>query len=334
MSVLDRFLDLEHAFDSDISLLLVALVGGVLALSLPAIVLVCRGRAADDKLRIELWQRWRSWVFISPCIVVPILAGPGWTVVAVAVLSLLCYAEFARATGLFREKLLSLLVVLSVLALNFAALDNWYGLFVALFPLTVGVLAVGTIVQDSPKGYLQRTALAILGYALFGAGLAHLAFFSNEPGYRPVLLLLFFAVELNDIFAFCVGKTLGRHKLAPQTSPGKTIEGSLGALVLTTGVVVGFGRVLFAGTAMESWPMLVVLGLMISGLGQLGDLTLSSIKRDLGIKDMSATIPGHGGILDRFNSMLLVAPAVFHLLNYVLPGIGQAQAQRLMTGAG
>lgn len=332
MSNLERFQGLEHAFDSPVSLLIVALVGGVLVLSVPAIALVSRGRAADDKLRLELWQRWRSWVFISPTIVVPILAGPGWTVLAVATLSLLCYAEFARATGLFREKLLSLLVVLAILALNFAALDHWYALFVALFPLSVGVLSVGTIFQDSPRGYLQRTALALLGYALFGAGLAHLAFFSNEPGYRPILLLLFFAVELNDIFAFCVGKTLGRHKLAPNTSPGKTIEGSLGALVLTTAVVAGFGRVVFAGSAMESWHMLVLLGVMTSALGQLGDLTLSSIKRDLGIKDMSATIPGHGGILDRFNSMLLVAPAVFHLLHYVLPGIGQGQAQRLITG--
>jgi len=332
MSIADRFLGLEHAFDSPVSLLITSLVGGVLLLCPLIILLVTRGRATDDKLRVELWQRWRSWVFISPVIVVPILAGPGWTVIAVTVLSLLCYAEFARATGLFREKLLSLLVVVAILALNFAALDHWYAFFVALFPLSVGLLAVGTIFGDRPKGYLQRVALAILGFAMFGAGLAHLAFYSNEPGYRPVLLLLFFAVELNDIFAFCVGKTLGRHKLAPNTSPGKTIEGSLGALVLTTAVVVGFGRVVFAGTAMESWPMLVLLGVMVSALGQLGDLTLSSIKRDLGIKDMSATIPGHGGILDRFNSMLLVSPAVFHLLNYVLPGIGHGQPQRLITG--
>ena len=332
MNLLERFTGWRHAFDHPVSLGIVIAVGSVLALSLIAIVMVNRFAKPEPPMRRELWQRTLSWLIIAPAIALPILAGPGWTIVAVTVLSLLCYAEYARATGLFREKLLSALVVLGILAMNFAALDHWYALFMALFPLAIGLIVVGTIAKDQPQGYIQRVALAILAFALFGGALAHLSMFANDSNYRPILLLLFMTVELNDVFAFCVGKTLGKHKLAPNTSPGKTIQGSVGALILTTALTATLGHFVFKGTAMDTIPMLILLGVIVSVVGQLGDLTLSSIKRDLGIKDMAATIPGHGGVLDRFNSMLLVAPAVFHLCHYVLPAVGYGQPQRIITG--
>jgi phosphatidate cytidylyltransferase len=87
---------------------------------------------------------------------------------------------------------------------------------------------------------------------------------------------------------------------------------------------------------MESAPLLIGLGALTSIAGQFGDLTLSSIKRDLGIKDMAATIPGHGGLLDRFDSILLAAPVVFHYLRYFM-GVGENQPQHVFTslfGAG
>ncbi|MCA8919578.1 MAG: phosphatidate cytidylyltransferase [Planctomycetes bacterium] len=332
MSALGRLFSWGNAFEHPVTVGIVAAVSGVLVLA-PLLILVVNKLARPEaKLKRELWLRYLSWVVLAPAIALPILAGPGWTVVAVTALGLLCYAEFARATGLFREKLLSAIVVLGILAVNFAALDNWYAFFVALFPLCVGAIAVGTIFLDRPKGYIQRVALALLGFTLFGAALAHLSMFAHDANYRPILLLLFFAVELNDIFAFCVGKPLGRHKLAPNTSPGKTVEGSIGALILTTMLTAVLGHFVFKGTALDAWPLLILLGVTISVLGQLGDLTLSSIKRDLGIKDMASTIPGHGGVLDRFNSMLLVAPAVFHLANYVLPAVAHGQPQRVITG--
>lgn len=333
MSTMDRLFGWRHAFDHPVSLGIVCSVAGILLVAPLLILLVTRVTKPRPEFRKELWDRYKSWLVIAPAIALPILAGAAWTIVAVTILGLLCYAEFARATGLFREKLLSALVVLGILGMNFAALDNWYALFIALFPLYIGLIVVGTIVKDKPRGYIQRIALAILGFALFGGALAHLSFFANDANYRPILLMLFLCVELNDIFAFCVGKTFGKHKLAPNTSPGKTIEGSIGALVLTTALAAVIGHFVFRGTALDSWPLLVLLGLIISVVGQLGDLTLSSIKRDLGIKDMAATIPGHGGVLDRFNSVLLVAPAVFHLAHYVLPAVGYGQAQRIITGA-
>jgi phosphatidate cytidylyltransferase len=91
------------------------------------------------------------------------------------------------------------------------------------------------------------------------------------------------------------------------------------------------GAALFAGTPMGQWHWLLLFGVLVSVAGQCGDLMLSSIKRDIGIKDMGAVLPGHGGILDRFNSLLLVAPAVFHLVHYLV-GLGAGQPVRVITG--
>jgi phosphatidate cytidylyltransferase len=146
-----------------------------------------------------------------------------------------------------------------------------------------------------------------------------------------MLLWLILCIELNDVFAYVVGKTLGRARLAPNTSPNKTVAGALGALLLTTALAAGLGAIVFAGTAIHTPLKLITLGAILSFTGQLGDLTLSSIKRDLGIKDWAATFPGHGGLLDRFNSLLFAAPAVFHYVNY-FQGIGMDQAPRILAG--
>ncbi len=124
---------------------------------------------------------------------------------------------------------------------------------------------------------------------------------------------------------------LGRRKLAPNTSPNKTVGGAVGAIVLTSTLVIALGHFVFQGTELDRPVRLATLGLLVSVVGQLGDLMLSSVKRDLGLKDISNLIPGHGGLLDRFDSLILVAPAAFHYIGY-LNGIGLKQPERIITG--
>lgn len=310
------------------------LIGGicvVLIVSGAIIGLLATTKIIGPNLKKELLKRYVAWLIMAPLMLGPVLLGAAWTIAGVALLSLLCYREFARATGLFREKLISTFVVLGILLVNFAALDNWYGFFVALNSLCVGVIAVITILLDRPRGYIQRTALGIFAFMLFGVCLGHISYMANDTHYRPILILIVLTVELNDVFAFCVGKTLGKHKLAPNTSPNKTWEGSIGAAILTTALAATLAHFVFRATAIDDIPHLIGLGLIISIVGQLGDLLLSSIKRDLGIKDMGVAIPGHGGVLDRTNSLLLVAPAVFHYVGYFV-GFGLDQPHRIFTG--
>jgi phosphatidate cytidylyltransferase len=327
----DRLFGTEHAFDHPVTETVTLAVAALLLAAPLVIALLTRLGWIDAHLRTELMRRWRSWLVLTPLILAPILLGAAWTILAVGVLSLLCYREYARATGLFREKVISLVVVLGILMVTFAVLDHWYRLFVALTPFAIGLIAAVAILRDRPKGYIQRVALGVLGFALFGSCLGHLGYLANDANYRPVLVLVFLAVELNDVFAFVVGKTLGRRKLLPHTSPNKTVAGAVGALVLTTLLVAGVGAEVFRGTVLAHPAHLVAFGLLVSLLGQFGDLMLSSIKRDLGLKDLAATIPGHGGLLDRFDSLILVAPVVFHYVNYFV-GVGTDQPPHVLTG--
>ena len=327
-----RLWGFPDAFAHPLTLWITVAVGAVLAIAAAAITGLSLAGKLTPALRRELWQRTLSWGAIAPILGLPILAGAFWTILAITIIAIFCYREYARATGLFRERAVSAMTVIGILFVYFAALDHWYGFFMALIPLGVITIAAVSIPLDQPRGYIERVGLAVFGFLLFGSALGHLAYIANDASYRPLILMILVTVSLNDVFAFTVGKTLGGPKLCPNTSPNKTISGSLGALVLTTLLVTFLAGFVFAGTSLEYLPHRLALGVMVGALGQLGDLMLSSIKRDLGIKDMGATIPGHGGVLDRCNSLLLVAPAIFHYVNYFL-GIGADMPARVFGGS-
>ena len=134
-------------------------------------------------------------------------------------LSLLSFREFAGATGVFREKLMSLLVVIGILSLTFAVADHFYRLFVALTPMNIVVITAVATSQDRPKGYIQRVALAIFGFVLFGTCLGHLSYMTNDTHYRSLILLLIFCVQLNDVFAYIVGQVAGRAEAGTPDQP-------------------------------------------------------------------------------------------------------------------
>jgi phosphatidate cytidylyltransferase len=327
----ERLFGFRHAFDAPVT---IALTIGTVALLLIAPVLilfVTRAGKPDRERTKELWDRYRSWIWLAILILVPILAGAFWTILAVAVLSFLCYREYARITGLFRERTISLIVVIGILFITFSVLDNWYRFFLALFPLTIALIASGALIADQPKGYIQRVGLGVLGFALFGCALGHLGYIANDWNYRPMLLLIICAVELNDIFAYICGHLFGKRKFVPNTSPNKTIGGALGAIAVTTPLVAVVAHLVWFETMIDTPIRLLGLGIIVSVVGQFGDLMLSSIKRDLGLKDTAKLIPGHGGLLDRFDSLILVAPAAFHYVNY-FAGFGAGQPQRILSG--
>ena len=122
-----------------------------------------------------------------------------------------------------------------------------------------------------------------------------------------LVLLVFFLLWVNDIFAYLSGRLIGKHKLFERISPGKTIEGSIGGLLFTTIAVVAFGHY-------ADWlPMNAAVGMGVIAVvfGTLGDLCESMLKRQAGVKDSGRLIPGHGGILDRFDSVLFSVPFIF-----------------------
>lgn len=307
-------------------------VTALFAITWLGIVAMGKSGRIEPRAFAEVMIRWRSWLIIALVLLIPVLLGPGWVMIGVGVLSIACYREFARATGLFREHTISLMVVIGIVLLTFAVIDNYARLFFACAALIVGLIAIGTIPQDRPKGYVQRTALGVMGFLLFGYSFGYLGYFANSPHYRSILIMLVLCVEANDVFAYCCGKLIGGPKAIPHTSPGKTWAGCIGALVLTTILAGTLAHFVFRDTPLDRLDRLIVFGAGLSILGQFGDLLLSSIKRDIGIKDIGNVIPAHGGLLDRFDSLVLVPPAAFHYLSLHLGAIGADQPERVFTG--
>lgn len=139
----------------------------------------------------------------------------------------------------------------------------------------------------------------------------------NAPVYA---LLPFVAAFSSDIGGYLVGLTLGKHKLTPHLSPNKTLEGSVGSFVLSIGLTVVYGLVLELLGYEVNLLVLGVYGFLGSLAAQLGDLSFSAVKRLFGVKDYGNLIPGHGGMLDRFDSMFWVAPLMW-LLTLWVPAI-------------
>lgn len=159
------------------------------------------------------------------------------------------------------------------------------------------------------------TALGLLYVALLGSYLVAIRAIP-VPGMPGKLLTLFFAIiMMSDTGAYYTGRSLGRHKLAPRVSPGKTIEGSVGGLVASTLAAVASKYIFFPELPI---PDAIALGAGLGVLGQVGDLCESLLKRGSDVKDAASILPGHGGFLDRLDSMLLNAPVFYYYYVYVL----------------
>jgi phosphatidate cytidylyltransferase len=190
--------------------------------------------------------------------------------------------------------------------------DGWYGLFIVLPVYVVALILLIPIARNLVSGQLQRVSLAIVGFVYFGWMFGHLAFLANAINAYGYLLYVLFATEINDVAAFTFGKLFGKHALRSNISPKKTWEGALGAF----GVSMLLPWALRFSFPQFGTTQLILAGLIVGVGGQLGDLAVSVIKRDIGIKDMGAGIPGHGGILDRIDSLIYVAPLFFHMAGY------------------
>ena len=319
-----RWFAVHDAFGSPLVLWTAVAVAAALA-AFPVVLRVVR---PAGPLGRELWARWLSWGVLAPMMFVPVLLGAAATIAAVGLLSVACYREFARATGLFRHPVTSATVVAGIGAVTLAVADHWWPLFGALPAIWIVLIASTALLADRPNDYLQRVALGTVAFVLFGVCLGHLGYLANDTRYRPLLVWLVVCVQCSDIAAYTGGKLIGGPKLAPNTSPNKTVGGAVTALVATTLLVVLLGRVALAGTDVGTGARLLPLGVLLGVAAQLGDLTLSSVKRNLNIKDWSNTFPGHGGLLDRFNSLLFAAPVAVHYIGY-FNGIGLDQQTRI-----
>ena len=306
----------ELAINSPVFLRYLIIVGGLLAF---AGIVLGSLRLAGANVASPL-RTYRGWLVMIPIVLGTFFLGREATIVGVTLLAAIGFKEFARATGLYEDWWMTGIVYLAIVALGAVSLvpdprlgsPGWYGFFMAAPVFVIAAILLVPIARNRARGQLQKVALAILGFIYFGWMFMHLGFLANTGNAYGYLLFLVFAVELNDVAAFTFGRMFGKRKLRERISPNKTLAGSVGAIAVSLVLpwLLSFSFPHF------SPALLVLTGLIVGVGGQLGDLVISYIKRDIGIKDMGATIQGHGGILDRVDSMIFVAPIFFHMVRW------------------
>ena len=263
-----------------------------------------RGRSARSML-----TKYAAWFIMLPPVVVPLVTSRVLFQLVVLGLSLQCVREFARATGLWADRGLMRLCYALTAAVYAPALLGWHELHQTAPVLVIGLLVLLPIVRGRYKHMLQEVCLAILGVLYFGWFLSHLAQLRNTTDGVARAFYLLVLVVCNDACGYLAGSLLGRHKLSPRLSPNKTVEGAIGGVIGSVGIALVLTR--FVDGLQQTWVLAAAA--LIAVLGVCGDLVISFIKRDLAIKDMGRSIPGHGGLLDRCDSLILTAPMFFYL---------------------
>jgi len=234
----------------------------------------------------------------------------------VALLACWEYLALANATGARTPRLLVLIAVAALFAVNFFRPEMLLAAFSALSFLLFCLIAFYSPLER----VLVDASVSIFGLLYIGLALVTLPLIWAEEHGPSLLLLLLCVVWCGDIAALYVGRSLGRRKLAPRLSPNKTWEGSLasvGGSVLVTVVLVLLARWMQAhnltGLSYDgSWLHWLLLAVALNVAAQIGDLVESALKRGANVKDSGTLLPGHGGVLDRIDALLLAAPVLWY----------------------
>jgi phosphatidate cytidylyltransferase len=283
-----------------------------------AIIAVVRFGFAKDVSRA--WDAYRGWLVMIPLIAASLFAGRAAAICFFGIIAIVAFTEYARATGLHHELTMTFTSLAGIVAIAVVAIASdpatgtpgRFGLFMALPVFVSSALVLASILRNRPQGQLKAVALALFGFIYIGWMFGHVAFLANARNAYGYLFYLIFAVELNDVAAFTCGKLFGRTPLCANVSPQKTREGALGAVLISAVFPLAVRFALPDFSALDC----VLAGLIVGVGGLVGDLSISMIKRDIGVKDMGTLIRGHGGMLDRIDSLLYTAPLFFHFARH------------------
>jgi phosphatidate cytidylyltransferase len=260
----------------------------------------------------EVRLRVRSWWVMAAVFIAALAVHRTITVAFLTLIGMAAVVELARATKTVVVPV-ALGATVAAYVAAYAGRTDVVTAVVLAAPVAAAVLLVGRGVTD---GFVARVGGTFLAAAVGGAlaqmaGLLALVVTDvNVAGGAGLLLWLVIVAQGGDVAQFLSGKAFGHTKLAPCVSPNKTVAGLVGGVVAAAALGSGLGVLLTA----HSWFWGIALGAGVALAGTLGDLMVSAVKRDCGVKDAGRLIPGHGGILDRVDSLLLAAPLVFFVV--------------------
>ncbi|MBF0505120.1 MAG: phosphatidate cytidylyltransferase [Candidatus Omnitrophica bacterium] len=268
----------------------------------------------------ELRQRVRSWWFMAVFFFLAVTVNPVITIVFFALMSFWVLKEYITILHTRRADHRALVWAFLAIPIQYYwVASHWYIMFLIFIPIYMFLfIPFRLVLCEEIEGFLSSSARIQWGIMIFVFGLSHMAYLSVMPKIHGTLasgqsLLLFLVIvtEMNDVFQYIWGRTLGHHKILPKVSPNKTSEGFWYGILTTTvfSVLLRFLTPFdFFGTMFFAFCIAVA--------GFFGDVVMSAVKRDAGIKDFSNIIPGHGGALDRVDSLCYTAPLFFHMVAY------------------
>jgi phosphatidate cytidylyltransferase len=302
-----------------------AFFAGVFAILLIVTVIsrlwaLCYAADGSNPAVSNLNARIGGWWMIGAVSGLAFALGKAGVILLFGLLSFAALREFFTLARLTRSDHSALLMVFFVaVPLQYYLIwIEWYGLYSILIPVyAFALLPVFSALRGEPRTFLDRAAEIQTGLMIAVYCVSHVPALATLriTGYegRELQLVLFFllVVQASDVFQYAWGKLLGKTPVAPKLSPAKTVEGCVLGIASATLLGAAFSSM----TPFEPWQA-AILSLLATAMGFLGGLIMSAIKRDRGTKDWGWLIPGHGGILDRLDSVVFAAPVFFHLTRY------------------
>lgn len=298
----------------------IAGIFGVLLLA--SLILFALTRLRPSRDYGELRSRIASWWVMVTVFAIAIVLSGAVSVAFLGFVSFLALKEYFSLIPTRRaDRRVLFWAYLAIPAQFYWVGIAWYGMFIIFIPVYMFLfLPLAMIRAGETEGFLKAAGTLHWGLMTMVFSLSHAAYLLALPadgnpaaGGAGLLLFLVFLTQFNDVAQYVWGKLFGRRKAVPTISPNKTVEGLLGGVVTTTLLAWLLAPYL---TPLHTWQG-PAAGLIIGLAGFIGDVTISALKRDLGVKDSGALIPGHGGVLDRVDSLTFTAPLFFHYIYYL-----------------
>jgi phosphatidate cytidylyltransferase len=297
-------------------------LAGILAILIVAeIVVWILRRRRPDRNYAELLLRVRSWWVMFGIFVLGVAVHPTVSVAFFAFLSFLALKEYLSLIPTRRaDRRVLFWAYLAIPLQYYWVYDAWYHMFLIFVPVWAFLfLSARMVLIGETRDFLRAVGTLHWGLMIMVFAISHIAYLLVLPTHKGfmtagagLVVFLVFLTQFNDVAQYVWGKSFGKRKVTPTVSPNKTAAGLIGGVLTTTALSYLLAPLL---TPLSPWHSITV-GLIIGIGGFLGDITISALKRDIGVKDSGSLIPGHGGILDRIDSLTFTAPLFFHFMKY------------------
>ncbi|HIF9186854.1 TPA: phosphatidate cytidylyltransferase [Photobacterium damselae] len=301
------------------SLLMMATI--ILVLVIGTLIYLYLSRHNQNKDYHELKLRIRSWWWMIGIVFVALYLPTKYTQIFVAFISFMALKEFLSIVPTrMTDRRVIFWAYFSIPIQYYWLSIGWYGMFIIFIPVYMFLyLPMVAVLIGDTKGFIRSAGIIHWALMLTVFCVSHIAYLlvlpskNSEAGSMGMLLFLLVFTQFNDVCQYVWGKSFGKRKIVPKVSPNKTWGGFIGGaatIIITSYFVAPYLTPL---TSVQG----LVAGTIIALSGFIGDLVISSVKRDLQIKDTSQFIPGHGGILDRIDSLMFASPLFFHYIYYL-----------------